>query len=224
MTNNQTKTGDCECCNAKNIQITVHYGNMWMCDDCWKKEQAIVAEHQSPQAQQARVDAILAETKRVETEVRIKSDIFNAATVPIVELTAKVNADSAIENKQFAIAEILLARFQERKAVIFERRQELLQLENEQRAIQIHLNQLALQLRKEERDRLKLADLNYQPSTPKEKKPPAEKRPSISKQLQEIRKYAAEYGVDEVAVRTLTVAKNLTPEKAAQLVKGMMNP
>ena len=98
--------------------------------------------------------------------------------------------------------------------------EKLVDLNNQQKAIQVYLNNLANKLRAEEREKLKLADINYKPNVVK----PVVKTVKTKSKLDkvELRKYAAELGVDEFTLQMLVVAKGLTIEKAAALLRSTM--
>ena len=101
--------------------------------------------------------------------------------------------------------------------------QKIVEAGNEQKAIQVYLNQLANTLRVEEREKIKLTDINYKPTatkitTPKPVKTSAKKIDKV-----ELRKYAAELGVSEFTLQMVVVSKNLTVEAAANILRRSIN-
>lgn len=216
----QPKIGDCETCTKTAIRISVHYGNMWMCDECWNKEQALTAENMKPENQTARVNAvnaILTQAAKIDESIQVKTDLFNAATVASVELKAAIENDPNIpaDQKQYVYANACLERFQNFQKIVFDQRQELLETENKMRMWQTQVQQAASTLRAELREKFKQFDVNYQPAPPKTVKPAS---PKTGKKFQkeDVRKFAAQYKVPEAAVQMLVVAKNMTPEAAAK--------
>jgi hypothetical protein len=193
-----------------------------MCSECREKELKLQAEHQSAENQQKRVNDLINRSREVDSSIQLKGDVFNAQTVAIVELKAAIDNDASIpaEQKKFKFAEELKSRYDHLKDVIFGIREELLKKENEMRAFQVNLQHMATQLRAEERDRLKLQDVNYQPSAPKVIKPPTTKTPKAKFSKEELRAAAAKYGVPEAALQMLVVAKKMTPDEAGQHLKS----
>ena len=225
-----SKSGDCEVCNATGIKITKRYQNIWYCDACWTKEQRAIAEHQSPAKQEERVAvyrASLETAKMIDASITIRQDLFNASTVSIAELEASVNADNSIENKAYTIAEMLVNRFNEQKKLMFEYQEKLQQVSNDQKAIQIYLNNKANGLRAEEREKLRLADINYKPSekaapkTVRTNKPVKTAKPKIDKH--EVRAIAAEYGFSDFMLQHTIIAKQCSPREAAEHLKKMID-
>lgn len=224
-----SKLGECEVCDKVETKISLHYGNMWFCDECWEKEEKVSAEHMKPENQQARVNAMnaaLEESRKVDSSIQVRTDLFNAATVAIINLKAEIDNNPTIENKPFALAEELKNRFEHFKTVIFEMNEKIIEAGNEQKAIQVYLNQLANQLRAEEREKLKIADMSYQPARVKPAKPVSIKTTGTKKtklDKNELRKYAAELGVAEFTLQMLVVSKGITVEQAANMLRKSIN-
>jgi len=226
-----SKIGECEVCDAKDIKITVHYGNMWFCDDCWTKEEAASKEHMSPENQQKRVDAykdsIEARTidasRAIDSSIQVRTDLFNAATTAIVDLKKAIDENPEITNKPYALAEELTNRFNHFKQVIFDMNEKIVEANNNQKAIQVYLNNMANTLRTEEREKLKIADINYKPLSVKPSKPKSISTTGTKKSGKldkvELRKYAAELGVSEFTLQMVCVAQGITPEAAANKLR-----
>lgn len=209
-----TEEATCECCtNVGPVELM--YGNMLMCAACVEKERDLQKANASEGKQQERMNVLIKHSREVDNTIQIKSDIFNAATVAIVEIKAAIDLDASIENKQLAYAEEIDRRLTHLKEVIAGKRAELQQKENEARAFQVNLQNVVSQLSAELREKFRQADINYQPSTPKVIKP-KERKPSNKKfQQEEVNKFAAQYDVPAATIQMLIVAKNLTPEHAA---------
>lgn len=216
------KIGNCEVCKNTEVPISLHYGNMWFCDGCWGKEELSTKENQSPVKQQERVDNLLLnqavkQSRQIDESVQISTDLFNAETVAIVELKKAIDTDESIVNKPFALAEEILKRFNHDKELIFNANKEIAEAGNRQKAAQVYLNQLANQLRSEEREKLRLADINYKPTAPKLNKPKPIKTAKLDKV--ELRKYATELGVSEFTLQMVVVQKGITVEAAANMLR-----
>lgn len=222
----------------------IRYGNMPMCNQCWEKEQAMTAENMSPENQQARViaqqqvmersrieNATIEMSQKIDNSITIRSDIFNAKTTAILDLKAAIDNDETIANKPYALAETLKTRFEHLSSVIFDAQQVVMDGANEQKAIQSYLNTLANQLRSEEREKLKLADISYKPQTikptvktvkttgTKASKVPAH-RQKFDKEA--LKKYATELGVPEFHLQQVVIQQGVTVEKAADIVRAML--
>lgn len=231
--NNKAKNGQCEVCDNDNLIVTCHYGNMWFCEECWAKE--ITAEHMSAENQQKRVDAykssiesrVLETSKSIDSAIQVTPDLFNAGTIAIVELKAAIEQNPEIINKPYALAEALTTRFNHFKTVIFEAQQAIVEAGNHQKAIQVHLNQLANSLRAEEREKLKIADISYKPNTVKPAKLKSVSTTGTKKSGKldktELRKFASELGVSEFTLQMVCVSQGITPEQAANKLRKSIN-
>jgi hypothetical protein len=215
------KPGTCEVCGAEE-NVTLMYGNMTMCGNCAEKEKKAYAENMSPEKQQERVDAMhlaQARAREIDNSITVRTDLFNAATVSIVELKQMIDSNESITNKPYALAEELTNRFNHYKQVVFEMNEKIVEAGNQQKAIQVYLNQLANSLRQEEREKLKIADINYKPPTVKPVKPAAIKTASKKLDKAELRKYATELGIPEFTLQMLVVSKGITVEQAANMLR-----
>jgi hypothetical protein len=224
--------GECECCDKVHtdenpVKITVHYGNMWFCDSCWEKESVATAEIKANQQTVSVVTNALREAAHVDNTVQVRTDLFNAQTVSIINLKAEIDNNPEIQNKPYVLAEQLMARFEKFKSVIFEYNEKIVEANNAQKAIQVYLNQMANTLRSEEREKLKIADISYQPTKVKPVKPASIKTTGTSKSKKldkaELRKYAAELGVAEFTLQMVVVAKGCTIPEAAEMLKKSIN-
>lgn len=232
MTQGQSKTGECEVCPKKDVTITNHRG-IWYCDDCWKAECAAVSELtpvpvesiKTPEQEQFNnaiatyQNAYLA-AKEIGPTVAVRTDLFNAATVAIVNVKAAIDNDASITNKPYALAEALLKQFNEHKVAIFELNEQVIDRGNKQKAIQVYLNNLANTLRAEEREKLKLSDISYVPKPVKPivvKDKVVTRKPKIDKT--ELRNTAAKLGISEFMLQQIIVAKNVTIQEAADIIR-----
>lgn len=208
--------------------VELRYGTMLLCADCWAKEQALQLANNTPTKQAERVDTLNAAIKasrEQDASIQVNTDIFNAATVAIQELKQSIDADPTITNKPYHLASELTTRFEHFKAVIFAKNQEIIEAANQQKAIQVYLNNMANTLRAEEREKLKLQDINYKPTPPKLVKSKTDKpatvkvRSSNKLDKAELRKYAAELNIPEYTIQMLCVSKGITPAMAADKLR-----
>ncbi len=220
--------GDCEVCEKKDVEVIVKYGNMKFCDDCWALEAEAVKVNQA-NAQQ-RVDdsralqnSALEASRAIDANIQIRTDLFNAATVSIMDLKKTIDEDASITNKPYALASELMTRFEHFKQVVFELNQQLVDAGNNQKAIQIYLNNMANTLRAEEREKLKIQDLSYQPKPVKQPTVRKLSTTSTTKKVKidkaELAKYVKEIGVSEFMFIQIVNTKQCTVAEAAEIIK-----
>ena len=223
--NTPHRIGDCESCDATNVRIRpLHARNMWFCDKCYEIEiQAQVDNARAKLHIQVPgvnpVNNAVAESAKLDSTIQVKTDLFNAATVAIQELKAQIDADTSIENKPFALASELMTRFNHFKNVVFELNQKIVEAGNQQKAIQVYLNQLANSLREEERNKLKLENINYKPTVLKPITAKAIRTTTKKIDKVELRKYAAELGVSEFTLQMIVVQKGIPVVEAAKILR-----
>jgi hypothetical protein len=232
LANPNEKTGTCEVCDVENVPLTLHYGNMWFCSECWKKEIKATEENNTPEMIQLRVEATrfdnpvsnaVLQSKQIDSTIQVRTDLFNAATTAIMDLKKSIDDDPTIDNKPYALASTLKERFEHYKQVVFELNEKIVEAGNQQKAIQVYLNNLANQLRAEERERLKIADISYKPVPPRSSVKKISttqtgKKGKIDKV--ELRKYAAELGISEFTLQMVVVQKGISVADAAKILKA----
>lgn len=212
---------ECEACDYVG-ELTL-FADMCLCPNCIKEELETSASHQSPELQAERLAEhnLLEESRRIDMSIQTRSDIYNAETIAILEIEQAINQDTTIENKQFAIASELVTRVKHFQEVLLGLDEKKVEVANQQRATQTYLNTLSVKLRTEERERLRLADLTYDPKAPK----PIKKVIKIDKKFDkaEIKRLAAELGVSDFTLQTIAVAKGMSPEQAANYLRKSIN-
>jgi hypothetical protein len=216
MSLHQVKTGDCECCPNLNCRITLMHGNMWMCDECKAKDDALKAEL-NEKAQQKKLDAILDKSRVIDQSINVKTDLFNAATIPAIELKAAIDADESIpaDQKHFRYTDEAYTRFLQFKQAVFQQRQQLVEAENTMRMWQTQVRTSAATLKAEQREKYKTEDLNYTPVTPKSPKPAA---PKTGKKFDKeaVLEAARKYDIPMAAVQLICNARHVSPEVSAR--------
>jgi hypothetical protein len=225
-----TEQAQCETC--PNIgPVEIRYGNILMCAECWTRESNLkiepvgndgngqmVTREKSFNAQAALLD----EARKINDAIEVRTDVFNAGTMAIIDVKKTIDDNPEITNKPYALAEHLLKDLSHFKDVIFQSQEKIVDANNRIRSIQVYMNNLANELRKEEREKLKIADINYNPSAIKPSKPklaPIAKPASKKIDKVALKKYATELGISEFMLQQIVVAKGVTVEAAAEIIK-----
>jgi hypothetical protein len=220
--------GECEACDKTDVEITVHYGSMWFCADCWESEvkhkEANIVEVQQVNTLHKVEHNVLEASRVLDSAVNVRQDIFNAATIAIVDIEKAIDDDASITNKPYAKSEMIMERWRHFQEVGIKQREALLETENIIKAHQVRMLGMANTLRAEEREKLKISDINYNPSKVKSIKTVKSistkgttKKPKISKE--EIRKVASELGMSEFTVTMIVTQKGTLEEAKAHLIK-----
>ena len=231
----KSKIGDCETCDKTGIEIKCWFSNMYQCDECHAKD----IQHQSPEAQEARVIAqreeikinsmnalentVLKMSREIDSSIQVREQLFNADTVSIKEIKEAIDKDESIVNKPYALANELKNRFEHFKTVVFSLNEQLVQAGNAQRAIQVYLNNLANSLRAEEREQLKIADINYKPNPVKNPtvKKISNSGTSVRKATKaDIKKAANELGIPEFTLASFVLMNGGNLEVAVNKLKA----
>lgn len=199
---------ECESCNNKGILQVCN--KMALCRECVAKEIAntlpsVPVSELTPSV----ANTVIAMSQQIDNSIRVSSDLFNAATTPILELKKSIDSDDTIaaDKKHYKLAEVLLERFNTHKRAIFDMQEKIVAEHSSQRAIQQYLNTLASSLQAEEREKLKIADINYKPEVVKEIKPKVAKPKPQKFTNAEIKAVCAQFGVDEFMVRMTITAQ-----------------
>lgn len=215
-----TDKATCDCCPNIGV-VDIRYGNMLMCAECWSKEQQLHNEKTVVES----VQKVLNTARASDNTIEVLSDLFNAETVSIVDIKKAITENPEITNKPYALGEYLTTRFKHFQETIFSKQQEITELANRQRAIQVYLNNLANELRAEEREKLKIADINYRPGTVKPIKPKVigvsgNKTGKTKIDKVALKKAATELGISEFMIQQIVISKGVTVEKAAEIIKA----
>src|SRR5262245_35870952 len=215
MMENRTKLGECELC-QKTVMLTLRHNNIWMCDLCWDDQRRLM-------------NSTIEQAKHADQSIQLKQDLFNAKTIATMELKAAIDNDPTIpaNEKDYRFTEVLQRRISHFTDVILTKRAELIEMENEKRAMFSVLQQSAVRLSKEERNRLHIKDRTYPVKPIKPIKPAKDGTPSKGRKpkvdVEAARKYAAQYGVPAEVVIMLAGMNNITPEEAAKRLKKSMD-
>lgn len=186
-------TVTCESCS--NSGVLEQLNGIWMCESCRTKEvQALLEPRAIPSAKtltfQALANEVSNDHRPTDTQnsainklgsqsITRSEDFFNARTIAINDRWKAIIADDTIsnENKHYTLAREVREHYLHMKRVLFDAVEVQLECASNQRADQVYLNQLASNLREEERVKLHLQNIDYTPPTPKS----APKAPRLSK-------------------------------------------
>jgi hypothetical protein len=140
-------------------------------------------------------------------------------------LKKAIDENPEIVNKPYALAEELTNMHKKFTDSISEHN-EAIQVENsKQKAIQVYLNNMANSLRVEEREKLKIADINYKPQAVKPSKPKPISTTGTKKSTKldknELNKFAAELGVSAFTLQQIVVARNCSVADAAIYLRNL---
>lgn len=233
-----SKIAQCEAC--PNVGPCELFCDMLLCAKCYKAEieanNAALAENNTLEKQEERVvkatetikiNQLIAESSRIDQSIQLSSDIFNAQTIAIVELTKAIDDDANITNKPYAKAELAVERIKHFSKVLFEAKEQITLAENAIRASQVYLNQQADKLREEERAKLRIADISYQPTTPKTPKPKATGTKKVSTKakvdMTEVNVWAGKIGMPYNVIHMRMIKFNMTAEAAARTLATELN-
>lgn len=209
--------GECDCCT--NQDKLIQFRRMNICSDCYQKE--ISGAHTSQELDKVTI----ALAQKIDQSIQLSTDAFNAQTVSINELKNAIENDESIPNKPYTLAAELLQRFENFKTIMFDAQKRVIDSQNNMKAIQVYLNNLAVSLRTEEREKLKISDINYKPleTKPKTIKVGTIGAPKKKFTQVEVIRVARELNVAPATIQMLCVAKNITPSEAGELIKSMTN-
>lgn len=214
MTNSHEAPQECESCNE--TEGLRYRFNLWLCEKCMQNEIKARLESGDIKSIQAEVQQSIA---RVDTQINVRTDIFNATVQSIEELKNEIGE---VENKNFVLAERLQARINEYKRIVFNLNEQVLQESNKQRATQEYLNNLANKLRAEERERLRLQDISYKPKPVTKPIKTSAVKKSTKFDKAGLKQLALELGMAEFTIQSMIVAKGWTLEQAGNELRRII--
>jgi|SRR5580765_1914710 len=216
MLNKQVKPiiGDCEIKDGHtNVEVWLTQpGNIYMCAPCLAEQKVLTDRNE---AAQQLVNAF----KAHDTVMEVKTEIWNAEQIPLIELKAAIQQNDSIPESEKAHAFIKECKTHVEKmdSLIFDMSKQLADLRNQRNAWQVNGQEAYGKLRAELRDGFRQFDLNYKPATVKEIKPKAVKTPAMSaKQKAQLAIEAGKkYGVPGAGVQMIAEAQKISYEAAA---------
>lgn len=230
--NPNPKPAECEACSNNLSDENTRINGLWLCNSCALLESnAIMEMHSSPKMQEFRVskaESIMSMSRAIDTSVKVREDLFNANTTAITTLSESIknsHPDLPDIEVRFLIAQELQNRIKHFQSIIFDLNNQLVDASTSQRATQSYLNTLANSLRAEQREKLKLSDLSYQPSSPKPKvtKPKVVKAKVSDDEIKfvtgKLQQEFPDRGGMEFMVRMVIISRNVGADEAGNIVR-----
>lgn len=190
-------------------------------DDERKKQD----DYQSPEKQQARLDAynsivkpyeqMIRNARIIDEQIHLSTDIFNAKTVAFQDIRSAVWKDDSIESdkKYFELARIAKERILYFQNIIFGLDKQKIEAYSEQKSWHVALNDLANKLRVEEREALRISDITYDVKMPKVVTPRTIKLNEKKANPKEIRALAEELKMPWTTLQFVATSKGWTVEQ-----------
>lgn len=254
---------ECDCCDKTGdlIVYTTHDKiEMLLTPECYEREKALdntealinksleakgISPYGVPSTGDDRVaqmhainspyQQLINESRKIDESLHLSSDIFTAKTVAINDIREAIWKDDSIpsDGKFFELVRVCKERVAHFQSVIFDLDKKKIEAYSEQKAWHIYMNQYAVHLRTEERERLRIADITYDVKVPKAITPKAVKlnktkitETEIREALKELYK---ELGAPESAIMSsanfrsmFLVSKNLTVEEGIKRLRIML--
>jgi hypothetical protein len=207
--NNLRPEHRCDSCFKDNVPVTWN-GKLLLCIECK------VFEVPTPAVPQLEVSQTPIPIE--DTTIRVVSDLFNAHTASIEALRICVESDDTIENKNYEFARKLEQRYLNNKQIIEKSRNITQQTLADNRAIQTRYNELAKQLRAEEREKIKIQDTKYQPVVKPVK--PVKILTVKNYDMKGIKIAAQLANIPEQIITGICLVKNITPNEAVHIIRG----
>jgi hypothetical protein len=169
---------------------------------------------------------LIGKSQKIDQEVRLVQDMYNAWTVALKDLITAINEDATIENKPYARCKVALDRLNHFKSLISELEDKILDAKQGFRVSQEYLNQTVNELRDSEREEFRKADMSYQvksPKTPKPKSQGTKKVKSSTKvDFTEINKWATIAGISGNAIHGMMIQHGVDAKGAARIMCGLL--
>jgi hypothetical protein len=206
-----TDKTECEICDYKGNNCK-SYGTIIMCPECLAREQA--GQKELEVSAPERIEAV---SKRVEP-IGTRAEYFNNKTQSIIDRRKAIEADETIADKNWREAQELMDWLNETKQNLFNLKEQEEKETAAQNAIQVRLSQLANSLRIEQREALKLKDINYKPAEVKSKSVKVSKPKQFDKVA--IEAASKQYGIPAGVLQVICLTQKMTVDEA---VKTFMN-
>ena len=205
----------CKARGDKPVELWVNSG-IGMCEECAHAEESLTAKNRE-------LSQILKDSEKQDASLEIVQDVYNAKTVAAIELYAAIqqNTDIPADQKDYAFNKVMVVRYEALRAVILADEVALQAKKNEAAMWRTQIQQTTPKLRTELQEEFAKFHSNYKPEV-KKVKPAAVpstkgKNRVSSAQLEEVGKYARQYGVDASTVQMMLVQKLFkTAEEAAK--------
>lgn len=252
----ESKHGDnaeCDCCDKIGNLEPYLLGNnqALLTRDCIERERILLTkeitqqeiqnaiDYQKPELQEQRLlvhnaivrpyERLIAESRKIDEQLHLSSDIFTAKTVSIDEIRKAIWVDAQIpqDKKFFEFVAECKRRINHFQSVIFDLDKQKIEAYSEQKAWHVAMNDYANKLRTDEREQLKIQDITYDVKMPKPVTPRAIKiktantkedkialRNSTSELNKDLLANGAKEPIPEFIIATVMTSKNWTLEQA----------
>ncbi len=222
--------GDCEGsnCNATNTEVWKMHGNMLLCTDCRAKELEIMARTAPNTPTPVQADHTIKHFGKVGAALTGQADIYNALTVPFVELRAAIFASPDIPEtaKQSEYVRQLNDQMVNLKRILMETQIsiQICQTTGQSAAMELHESERAKYVEfdgdyKNITRSVKPANIKRaatgSPKTPKASTPKVNAKATATAAFDAAKKYP---GMDGSHVQMYMMAHHCDAEKAAELV------
>ena len=161
---------------------------------------------------------------KLDEEITIRTDVFNAEIPSLISLKAKVDSDETIpaDKKDEAFALLVSAQLTHLSDVAFP---ELKSAEgvmiSRMKSLQQFLNDFVGKLSAEAREKIKIKDISYQPKTTTPKAPKVSAPKTVKFDRSDIERVIKEFPyLDMASIRSLCVSFNQTPDELAAGIRS----
>jgi hypothetical protein len=186
---------------------------MWLCPECVIKE---IKVGNTVKAMQVTVE----QSRKIDSQINLKQDIFLNKTVAFVELQAAIYADESIaaEDKAIAFMNEVKTRIQKLSKVISERQEELGELQTEKRMYQVQAQEYAGRIGREIEEKYPEFRVTYAPAPITKKEKSSKPVKSAKASYTEAKEAAKKYGVEQYlsAIQMIMKSKGVSAEIAAK--------
>lgn len=168
---------------------------MLLCPKCTQKE---IDANSSVLSQTQKV---IQEAKEIDQSIRYNGDFFNAKTIAINDIKIAIDSDASLtaDEKVAKLHQTMAERLEHLQQVVFKARREEAEANVEILVIKESLREFGNRIREEIRERIKAADVNYQPA--RIVKPPKITAPKKSAMDRVVEAYAMFHNVTQDVAR-----------------------
>jgi hypothetical protein len=214
--------GECDACPKVDVDLFEIPGSkMRLCVVC---HQAEIAAIESSKV----INGAIATAKVVDSGIKLKADIFNAATVDFTNLQAAIMNDESIspEKKAETLVQMASERIQKYNQVIFQEEEATMIKRNERASWSKQIKEFVETLRTEQREKFKKYDINYSPApiskAAKTSKPAGPRKKAPAFDMAACKAAAAKYNVPMASIQMLAKSQNLSMDDAGKKMAEML--
>jgi len=206
--------GECDCCTKVEVNLYAGEAGMSQCEECLALDLS------------TKSTKVIEMSRKVDTLIELKQDVFLAGTVSFAELQSAIQNDSTIPDgrKNYAIVEECDSRLKILQKAIFDDEAALVAKKNAYQALRVNAQNVAARLTESERAKYKQFDVSYKPNAPTKKEksisPVSQSKPKYNKT--ELVNASKKYGIDMRQIQFLAAKKNLTADAAARQIAELM--